>query len=354
MSAEYRLVAERLIAFWKGSEEVSPWCQALAERLEPGLRTRARRSPETDLRQDPAALASALSAFASVDPATRDLVRKLAPLTGEAAPDRGSTAPAGNRLRSPGPAAPAAIHVRQNNGMVVGGDLSVSGGLVFSPTIQGAPSAPMDREEARRLADPIRILFLGANPQDTTKLRLDQEVRDITSALRQARYRESFDLRQQWAVRVSDLQRALLEHQPQILHFSGHGSRENALYLEDDSGAARPVSGLALAQLLVAFKEVRCVVLNACYSQGQAMAIAEKIDCVVGMSIQIGDEAAICFATSFYQALGYGRDVQSAFDLGCNEILLRGLGEEATPRLHAVRCDPSEVVFARSSREETW
>ena len=78
---------------------------------------------------------------------------------------------------------------------------------------------------------------------------------------------------------------------------------------------------------------VRCVVLNACFSSTQAQAIAQEIDCVVGMSQAIGDDAAIQFASGFYQALGYGRSVQTALDLGCSQIDLEALGDEATPQL---------------------
>jgi hypothetical protein len=90
---------------------------------------------------------------------------------------------------------------------------------------------------------------------------------------------------------------------------------------------------------------IRCVVLNACYSKKQAQAIAKHIDCVIGMSKAIGDEAAINFAVAFYQALGYGKNVKTAFDLGCVQIDLQSLNEQDTPKLSATKCDPEEIVF---------
>ena len=79
----------------------------------------------------------------------------------------------------------------------------------------------------------------------------------------------------------------------------------------------------------------------------QAAGIAESIDCVVGMSAAIGDESAIAFAASFYQALGYGRSIQTAFDLGCGQIDLQGLGEEDTPKLKvATGVDAAKVYPA--------
>ncbi len=183
-------------------------------------------------------------------------------------------------------------------------------------------------------AHPIRILFLAANPRDTDPLRLDQEIRIIDQRLRSSEYRDRFQVFQHWAVRVSDLQELLLRHKPHIVHFSGHGSKSGRIVLEDDNGSATSVSPDALRNLFhILKKDVRCVVLNACFSFNQADAIANEIDCVVGMSQAIGDESAKQFAGSFYQGLGYGENIAIAFELGCNAIDLSGLGDEDKPKL---------------------
>ncbi len=102
----------------------------------------------------------------------------------------------------------------------------------------------------------------------------------------------------------------------------------------------------ALSRLFAILRDnLRCVVLNACYSEPQAQAIAAHIDCVIGMPDAIGDAASLNFAASFYQALAYGRDVQTAFDLGCNRIDLQALDEPGKPKLLAQRSDPRQVVF---------
>jgi hypothetical protein len=193
----------------------------------------------------------------------------------------------------------------------------------------------------------VRILFLGANPEDADRLRLEAEIREIDQALRQSDFRDRFDIRQHWAVRVSDVQELFLRHQPDIVHFSGHGSASNEIVLEDQAGNCQPVPVRALKGLFSVLKDnIRCVVLNACYSEQQAEAIAEHIDCVVGMSKAIGDAAAISFSAAFYRALGYARDVQTAFDLGCLKIDLESLDDQDVPRLLARRVSPAEIVFA--------
>jgi hypothetical protein len=174
------------------------------------------------------------------------------------------------------------------------------------------------------------------------------EIREIEHALNQTEFRDQFEIKQHWAVRVTDLQGLLLRHQPDIVHFSGHGSDASVIMLEDAYGESHPVTVRALSNLFSVLKDnVRCVMLNACYSEQQAQAIAEHIDCVVGMSKAIGDKAAISFAAAFYQALGYGRDVKTAFDLGCVQIDLENLYEQDTPKLLAVRAKPEEIAFVR-------
>ncbi len=193
---------------------------------------------------------------------------------------------------------------------------------------------------------PIKILFLAANPEDTAQLRIDKEAREIKQALLQTEFRDKFDFEHEPAVRASDLQSHLLRHKPDIVHFSGHGSRTSEVILEDDLGGSHKVSEQALSQLFAVLKDnMRCVVLNACYSAPQAQAIAQHIDCVVGMSKAIGDEAAISFAVAFYRALGFGKDVKTAFELGCLQINLENLKEQDTPKLLALKTNPQEITF---------
>ena len=178
------------------------------------------------------------------------------------------------------------------------------------------------------------ILILASNPKTTTPLRLDEEVREIDAGLQRAKKRELFDLKQRWAVRVQEVYQSLLDFKPQVVHFSGHGSGDDGLVLEDETGKVRLVETVALSGLFELFANtIECVVLNACYSEVQASAIATHIPYVIGMNKEIGDRAAIKFATGFYNALGAGESVEFAYKLGCNVIQLDGIAEHLTPVL---------------------
>ncbi|MGB7485821.1 MAG: AAA-like domain-containing protein [Phormidesmis sp.] len=179
-----------------------------------------------------------------------------------------------------------------------------------------------------------RILILAANPLDSSRLRLDKELREIEAVLSRAKQRDRFDIRLQYATRPSDIQQALLDYNPQIVHFCGHGDGAKGLIFEDDSGRSQFVSARALANLFELFADqVKCVVLNACYSDVQAAAIVAHVDAVIGMNQPIGDTAAIRFAEGFYRGLGAGRDVEFAYRLGRNALELQGIAQEHIPVL---------------------
>ncbi|MBR8840754.1 MAG: PD40 domain-containing protein [Stigonema ocellatum SAG 48.90 = DSM 106950] len=177
------------------------------------------------------------------------------------------------------------------------------------------------------------ILILAANPQGTSRLQLDKEVREIDEGLRRGFRRSQFRLEQKWAVRQRDFYRAILDFQPQIVHFSGHGTGVDGIVLEDETDQPVEVNALALASMFKVFAKhgVQCVVLNACYSQVQAKAISQHINYVIGMNKTVGDKAAIAFSVAFYDALAAGQDIEDAYELAC-AILINYL-EQQTPVL---------------------
>ena len=128
----------------------------------------------------------------------------------------------------------------------------------------------------------------------------------------------------------------MLDINPEIVHFSGHGTISGALCFQDNNGQVLPISTEALSALFAQFKQsIRCVILNACYSAKQADVIAKYVDFVVGMDKSIGDDAAIAFSIGFYQALGAGRPFIDAYHFGVAQIQLQGIPEHLTPKLIA-------------------
>lgn len=198
-----------------------------------------------------------------------------------------------------------------------------------------------------------KILLLAVNPKGTSQLRLDEEVREVEEAIRRANRREQFEIATRWAVRVSDLRRALLDHRPAILHFSGHGAGDDGLVLENDAGQVQLVGTESLTRLFEPFQtQIECVLLNACYSEVQANAIHRYIDCVIGMNRPIGDRAAIAFSTGFYDALGAGMSYPDCFDIGRSAIDLGGIPESEIPVIKARKRASQPAATGPSSQSE--
>ena len=207
----------------------------------------------------------------------------------------------------------------------------------------GRPMSALTFKECE-MRNKIKVLFLASNPVDTSALRLGQEVREIDAKIEVGSARDAFELIQQHALRVSDLQHALLRHRPHIVHFSGHGSKTEEIVLEDDAGKSHFVAQQALTSLFKILKDnVRILVLNACFSKPQAEAIGSVIDYTVGNNKGVGDRAAITFAAAFYRALAFGRSVKEAFELARLELDLVKIPGSDTPELFIREgVDPTE------------
>lgn len=178
-----------------------------------------------------------------------------------------------------------------------------------------------------------RILVLSANPKKLPPSRLDEEIREIEAGLTRAKKRNQFELRQQWAISHRDIQRAILDFVPHIVHFAGRGEGMG-LALENETGSTQLISTEALANLFELFVgQVECVLLNTCYSEIQAEAIARHIPYVIGASHFVDDRSALEFAIGFYDALGAGNSVEFAYKFGCNNIRMAGISEDFIPIL---------------------
>lgn len=133
----------------------------------------------------------------------------------------------------------------------------------------------------------------------------------------------------------AEIEQAINETDPEIIHFSGHGSEKGEIVLDDGSGNIAMVSKEAMAAAVAsASKKVRMIFFNACFSQKEAQAVVDKVEAAIGMNTEIGDEAAIVFAAQFYSSIGFGKNLQQAFDQAKAALLLKGIAEEHTPVLY--------------------
>lgn len=185
-------------------------------------------------------------------------------------------------------------------------------------------------KKAKPVRQTLKALMLLAAPKDADRLRLDEEVRDLKDKLRVVQNAVvDVVVVNEWAVRVDQIQDALFNEKPQVLHFSGHGDT-GMLFFEDRKGDAAPVDAKSFGELISLHADtVKCVILSACYSEDVAKAVRAHVPWVIGCDQSIADDAAIAFSRAFYRAMANGQDYQKAFRHARNEVSLNGMSAEA-------------------------
>ena len=203
------------------------------------------------------------------------------------------------------------VHVNGDNNFVI----SAGRDVVLDPSARPAGSDAPRPVPPGQMGTEAKILFLAANSTQKP-LDLELELRHIEDHLLRSRMRDRLTLKAVPAVTVDALMQAMMDEAPTHVHFSGHGEPEG-IVLRDELGSRRVVSGKAFASLFeLCAGSVRCVVLNACFSEPQARAIRQHVPHVVGSTGVIGDAAALSFSRGFYLAVAAGKDVPYAFEAG--------------------------------------
>lgn len=201
----------------------------------------------------------------------------------------------------------------------------------------------------QNIPEKITVLFMASNPIGVAPLRLDEEARSIYEMIRKSEHRDSVKFETRWATRPMDILQAINELNPDVIHFSGHGSDTEELVLQDVDGSPKLVSKEAIVQtMMISSDKIRLVFFNTCFSYGQAKAIVEHIEAAIGMNTSIGDYAARIFAAQFYSAIGFGHSLEKAFNQAKSALMLEGIPEEKTPELYVKEnLSASDIIIVR-------
>lgn len=200
------------------------------------------------------------------------------------------------------------------------------------------------------LPEKIVVAFFATDPATASdrRLLLDEEVREIQQKIRLSDHRDAVKLESRWALRPGDILQYMNELKPTIVHFSGHGTNQDELVLQDRNGDAALISLASIVGTFELYESVRLVFFNTCHSYNQAAACTQYVDAAIGMSQEIGDTAARVFAAQFYSAIGFGMSIPNAFKQAKNALMLEGIPEDSTPELHLrMGVDVSDLVLVK-------
>ena len=153
-------------------------------------------------------------------------------------------------------------------------------------------------------------------------------------------------------LRASEIQRLLRKHKPSVLHFSGHFDESGRMYLLKEDSTLYETVDLNLLEKIIKThsKKIEFVFLNACNSAQAAEVLLNYVDCIVAMKGSVNARACVEFASTFYNAVGFGDSVQESFVQGQLEISLLKIREEEKPVLFERKPGVAEKLFLLPQR----
>lgn len=196
----------------------------------------------------------------------------------------------------------------------------------------------------------LGVLYLTANPDEKSQLRVDAEMRQVQDAVRGSKLRDNVQLHYRPAADLDSLIDGLNDHIPRIVHFSGHGSSQGIGV--DHANVRRPNGKFVTFDLLSkALSAVDCppevMVLNSCNSAGARKSFLPPAKAIIVMQNSISDLAATAFAAKFYAAIAAGQSLKSAFEQGKLAIEATSINEASTPQLISAKgIDPARLILS--------
>lgn len=197
---------------------------------------------------------------------------------------------------------------------------------------------------------PLRILLVGAAPQDRPHLNVEREREQIFAAMERLQFAGKVEIEMLEHATVRSLQLAL-RRPLHVLHYIGHGAYDaqtgsGLLVLEDEQGRAHAVSAAQLHYLL-RDTTIRLAVFNACMTAhstpsghgpltergalmereiaaGRSVAgelMRAGLSAALGMQFAISESSATIFAGEFYRTLADGWPVDAAVAEGRKAVM---------------------------------
>jgi hypothetical protein len=227
---------------------------------------------------------------------------------------------------------------------------SNNGSIITPPPPTNRTIVPNEQDSSPTPAGIKTILFMGANPPNTRFLQLEVEHSRIAQ-----RVGNKFNLATSKFTSASDIPELISRHNPNIIHFSGHGKdpvsgeqgetagttrgigpampkdyekRGGIVVFDDDMRAMTIIEDDSLDYLFESTVNdlnvpLEVVVFNSCHSESQAKVIGRHIAYVVGSSRALEDDLALAFAEGFYFAMAEGKPIERAFVTGKQKVVLK-------------------------------
>ncbi len=211
-----------------------------------------------------------------------------------------------------------------NRGATIGQQLNVSGSLTLGtvnvtppprPPPAPAPTAPTSSAPPT----PATILLLSANtPNPSHPPELELELQAINDALQRSRLRDRYAPSLSLAATFARVIHELDDHDPTVVHWSGHGHLGGDLVLKGEQTPEHHIAPEHVATLLLALRRPPAlIVFAASHSRRLAAAAARHARYAIGFDGELPAPVAPLFCATLYERLASRPepDVPRAFKL---------------------------------------
>jgi len=183
--------------------------------------------------------------------------------------------------------------------------------------------------------EPATVLAVYAAPPGSAPLSWERDARALRAAL--APYPDRFRLDVVPLATPEDVQRALVQCRPRYLHLFAHGAVDGVLLDDGEGGRGWKLPYPLLAEMVRATHGLRCVLLRACDSAYAASATGSGEPYLIAMRGKVSVDAAIAFASGFYETLAAREDtpIEAAFAQGLIRLQLIAPLDAKVPLLAA-------------------
>jgi len=187
----------------------------------------------------------------------------------------------------------------------------------------------------------LKILLVSANAIQGATLRVDAEFKAVQQQLGQ-----TADVRYVPSATWEEVAAQVEGYTPRVVHFSAHGGDSEEILLTTREGRPHPIPTKALEQLFKVMRgKIRLVVMNSCFSERQARAIAKFTDGVLGVKLRLPEEVALGFSPRFYKAISEGESVAEAYERAMVLVYSARPEKHQIPRYHGrVPADKLKLV----------
>lgn len=148
-----------------------------------------------------------------------------------------------------------------------------------------------------------RILLIITKNTGSTPYQLqNQEIEKITDIFNEGGIPCKFNVISEGILDWRHFQRSLLHYSPEIIHYT------NSIDISSEITDY-------IIRALGTDNKLRCVFFNAPYSSKTALLVSKYVNFTIGFSGDVDDLSSLDFVLAFYDAVSFGKDYQSAFEI---------------------------------------